>query len=164
VLAIWGAACGVAISIVFASYFFHPALFWQGMRHARWLDFDPRALAASVAYRHSLQTISLGSPPMTLVLPVALATFAVWKRTRYFGNFAPLGIAVALLVLGMGTASFPGEGFHLTALVFLFVFVAGVFADLMETRHRLIVMAALIGLLTASAVWNLVALGRAARL
>jgi len=44
------------------------------------------------------------------------------------------------------------------------VFVAGVFADLMETRHRLIVMAALIGLLTASAVWNLVALGRAARM
>jgi hypothetical protein len=164
VIAIWGAACGVAIVIVFASYFFHPALFWQGMRHARWLDFDPRALASSVAYRHSLQTIFLGSPPMTLALPVALLAFAAWKRTRYFGNLAPLGIAVVLLVLGIGAPSFPGEGFQLTALVFLFVFVAGVFADLMETRHRLIVMAALIGLLTASAVWNLVALGRAARM
>ena len=101
---------------------------------------------------------------MTLPLPVALLAFAAWKRTRYFGNLAPLGIAVALLVLGIGAPSFPGEGFQLTALVFLFVLVAGVFADLMETRHRLIVMAALTGLLTASAVWNLVALGRAARL
>jgi hypothetical protein len=164
VLAIWGAACGVAIAIVFASYFFHPALFWQGIRHARWLDFDPRALAAPVAYRHSLQTIFLGSPPMTLALPIALAAFAVWKRTRYFGNLAPLGIAVALIVLGISAPSFPGQGFQLTALVFLFVFVAGAFADLMETRHRLIVMAALTGLLTASAVWNLVALGRAGRM
>jgi hypothetical protein len=164
VLAIWGAACGVAIAIVFASYFFHPALFWQGIRYARWLDFDPRALAASVAYRHSLQTIFLGSPPMTLALPIALAAFAVWKRTRYFGNLAPLGIAVALIVLGISAPSFPGQGFQLTALMFLFVFVAGAFADLMETRHRLIVMAALTGLLTASAVWNLVALGRAGRM
>src|SRR6266850_2369035 len=85
VIAIWGASCGVAIAIVFASYFFHPALFWQGMQHARWLDFDPRALASSVAYRHSLQTIFLGSPPMTLALPVTLVAFAAWKRTRYFG-------------------------------------------------------------------------------
>jgi len=163
VLAIWGTALGVAIAIVFASYFFHPALFWQGIRHARWLDLDPHALAASVAYRHSLQTILSGSPAMTLALPVALVAFAAWKRTRYFGNLAPLGIAVSLIVLGIGAASFPGEGFYLTALVFLFVFVAGVFADLIETRHRLMVMAALIGLLTASAVWNLIALWRAAR-
>jgi hypothetical protein len=163
VLAIWGAACGVALAILFASYSFHPALFWQGMLHARWLDVDPRALVASVSYRHNWQTIFRGSPPLMLALPVALLAFVSWKRTRYFGNFAPLLIATLLVALAMAAPTFPGEGFPLAALVFLFVFVAGVFADLLETRRGPLVMAALGGLLMASAVLNLVGLVRAAR-
>ena len=43
-------------------------------------------------------------------------------------------------------------------LVFLFVFVAGVFADLMETRYRLLVTASLFGLLAAAALRNLLQL------
>jgi len=89
--------------------------------------------------------------------------FSWWKRARYFGNVAPLVIAALLMFLAMAAPSFPGEGFQLTALVFLFVFVAGVFADLLETRHGLLVMAALGGLLIASAAWNLMELSRAAR-
>jgi len=162
VLVIWGAACCVAMALVFASYFFRPTLFWQGMLHAQWLDFDFRALASSVAYRHAMQTIFRGSPAMMLALPVALVAFVAWKRARYFGNLAPLGIAVVLFAMGMAAPSFPGEGFQLTALVFLFVFVAGVFADLLETRQGLVVTAALSGLLIASALWNLLELARAA--
>ncbi|HTC78663.1 MAG TPA: hypothetical protein VK657_08605 [Terriglobales bacterium] len=162
VVVIWGAACGVALVILFAAYFFHQSLFWQGMIHARWLDFEPRALAASVAYRHNLEAIFRGSPSLILTLPVALVVFASWKRARYFGNIAPLGIALILIVLAVAAPGFPGEGFQLTALVFLFVFIAGVFADLLETRRGLLVMSALCGLLIASAAWNLVALARAA--
>jgi hypothetical protein len=163
VFVIWGAACGVALVILFASYFFHPELLWQGIVHARWLDFEPRGLAASVAYRHNLQTIFRGSPPLMLALPVALVAFVSWTRARYFGNVAPLLIATLLIVLAIAAPSFTGEGFQLTALVFLFVFVAGVFADLLDTRQGLLVMAALCGLLIASAVWNLMELARAAR-
>jgi hypothetical protein len=164
VLVIWAAACGVALAILFAAYFFHPSLFWQGLLHARWLDFDPRALAAPVAYRHSAETIFGGSPPMLLALPVALGVFAAWKRARYFGNFAPLLVALGLTLFGIAAPSFPGDGFQLAALVFWFVFVAGVFADLLETRYRLIVGAALCGLLISSALWNLLELARAARM
>ena len=163
VFVIWGAACGMALAIVFAAYFFRPTLFWRGMAHGCWLDFDPRVLLAGVAYRHSAQAIFRGSPALMLALPVALAAVVLWKRARYFGNFAPLGIAVLLLILGMAAPSFPGAGFQLTALVFLFVFVAGVFCDLRETRQGLLVTAALSGLLIASAFWNLLALARAAR-
>jgi len=112
VLVIWGASCCVAMALVFASYFFRPTLFWQGMLHARWLDFDPRALAASVAYRHGMQAIFRGSPAMVLALPVALAVLVAWKRARYFGNFAPLGIALVLFAMGMAAPSFPGQGFQ----------------------------------------------------
>ncbi|MBI1739950.1 MAG: hypothetical protein HY233_02525 [Acidobacteriales bacterium] len=163
VLAIWGAACAVTLVILFASYSFRPGLLWYGMMHARWLEFEPRALVTAVSYMHNQQAMFGGSPPLMLALPAAMIVFAAWKRARYFGNTAPLGIAVLLLILAVAAPNFPGQGFHLTALVFLFVFVAGVFADLLETRHGLLVMAALGGLLIASAVWNLLELARVAR-
>ncbi len=161
VLAIWVAAVAVGKVLLFAVYFFEPALFWQGMLHARWINFDPAAFRMSVSYRNAWQTTFAGSPPLMLALPVALAAYLGWKRARYFGNTAPLLIALPMLILAFGAPSFPGQGFHLTMLVFLFVFVSGVFADLLETQHSLFVTAGLCGVLSASAVWNLWRLWRA---
>jgi hypothetical protein len=155
VVAIWTTAFAVALVLLFAAYFFEPALFWQGMLHARWIDFEPAAFGISVSYRNALQTIFAGSPPLMLALPVALIAYLGWKRTRYFGNTVPLLIAALLFVLGLGAPNFSGQGFHLSVLVFLFVFVAGVFADLLETQQRLLATASVCGLLTASAIWNL---------
>jgi len=160
VLAIWATAIAVAVVLLFAGYFFEPALFWQGMLHARWIDFEPAAFGISVSYRNALQTIFRNSPPLTLALPVALITYFGWKRTRYFGNTAPLLIAALMLILALGAPDFPGEGFRLTTLMLLFVFVAGLFADLLETPQRPLVTAALCGLLSASAIWNLWQLAR----
>jgi hypothetical protein len=164
VLVIWGAACAFALLLLFDSYFFHPVLFWRGMMHADWLKFEPRALAMPFSYLHGFREIFLGSPPLLLALPVALAAYLAWKRARYFGNTAPLGIALLLFILATAAApQFSGYGFHLAALVFLFVFVAGVFADLLETRASPFVRAGLFGLLIASAAWNLLQLARLAR-
>jgi hypothetical protein len=160
VLAIWTTAIAVALVQLFAGYFFEPGLFWQGMRHARWMDFEPAALGMSVSYRNASQTIFRNNPPLMLALPAALIAYLGWKRTRYFGNTAPLLIAALMLVLALGAPNFPGEGFHLTMLVFLFVFVSGIFADLLETQQRLLVTASVCGLLTAAAIWNLLQLWR----
>src|ERR1700687_1447882 len=159
-LAIWTTAIAVAVVLLFAAYFFEPALFWQGMLHARWMNFEPAAFGMSISYRRALQSIFVSSPPLMLALPVALIAYLGWKRTRYFGNTAPLLIAALLLVLALGAPNFPGQGFHLAMLVFLFVFVAGVFADLLETRQSVLVTAGLCGLLSASAIWNLLQLWR----
>jgi hypothetical protein len=161
VFAIWGAACAVAIVLLVSAYFFRLGLFSQGMANARWLDFNGHALAVWVSYRHIAEALFRGSPALILALPAAVVAFAAWKRTRYFGNAAPLGIAALLLILGMAAPNFPGEGFHLAALTFLFVFVAGVFADLMETRRGPLLMAAVSGLLVASAFWNILQLMQA---
>ena len=155
VLAIWTTAIAVALVLLFAAYFFEPALFWRGMLHARWTNFDPTAFRMAVSYRRALETILAGSPPLVLALPVALVAYFGWKRARYFGNTAPLLIVGLALILALGAPDFPGQGFHLTMLVFLFVFVSGVFADLLETRQRLLVAAGLGGWLSASAIWNL---------
>jgi len=160
VLAIWTTAMAVAVVLLFAAYFLEPALFGQGMLHARWMNFEPAAFGMSFSYRRALQTIFVSSPPLMLALPVALIAYLGWKRTRYFGNTAPLLIAALLLILALGAPNFPGQGFHLTMLVFLFVFVAGVFADLLETQQSLLVTASLCGLLAASAIWNLWQLAR----
>ena len=160
VLAIWATAIAVSVALLFAAYFFKPALFWQGMLHARWINFEPAAFGMSVSYGNALQTIFVSSPPLMLALPVALVAYFGWKRTRYFGNTAPLLIGALLLILALGAPNVPGQGFHLTMLVFLFVFVSGVFADLLETQQGLLVTAGLCGLLSASAIWNLWRLAR----
>lgn len=161
VLAIWGAACGLALVFLVASYSFDLQLFWQGVRHARWLDFEVAALGTAVSYRHISEEIFRGSPPLMLLLPGTLVAFVAWKRARYFGNAAPLGIAVLLLLMAMSAPGFPGQGFQLVALTFLFVFVAGVIADMLETRRGPWVMAAVTGLLIAAACWNILELARA---
>lgn len=160
VLAVWTAAVAFAVVLLFAAYFFEPALFWRGMLHARWMNFEPAAFGMSFSYRNALQTIVVSSPPLMLALPVALIAYLGWKRARYFGNTAPLLIALLLLVMALAAPNFPGQGFHLTMLVFLFVFVSGVFADLLETEQSFFVAAGLCGLLSASAVWNLLQLWR----
>jgi hypothetical protein len=160
VLAIWSTAIAVALVLLFAGYFFVPGLFWQGMLHARWIDFEPAAFGISVSYRNAVQTIFRNSPPLMLALPLALIAYLGWKRTRYFGNTAPLLIAALLLILALGAPNFPGQGFHLTMLVFVFVFVSGVFADMLETSQRMLVTAVVCGLVSASALWNLWQLAR----
>jgi hypothetical protein len=133
---------------------------WQGMLQARWINFEPAAFGMWAAYRTILQTIVASSPPLMLALPVALIAYTGWKRARYFGNTAPLLIAVLAVLLALGAPDFPGQGFHLTIIVFLFVFVSGVFADLLETQQNLFVTGGLCGLLSASAIWNLLQLWR----
>jgi hypothetical protein len=155
VLAVWTTAIAVALTLLFAAYFFEPGLFWQGMRHALWIDFEPAAFGISVSYRNAVQTIFTGSPPLMIALPAALIAYLGWKRARYFGNTAPFGIAGLMLILALGAPNFPGQGFHLTMLVFVLVFVSGVFADLLETEQSMLVTASMSGLLTASAIWNL---------
>jgi hypothetical protein len=160
VLVIWATSLGVALVLIFAAYSFEPALFWQGMLHARWIDFGLVGFGMLVSYRSALQSMFIGSPPLTIALPGTLIIYSGWMRTRYFGNSVPLLIATLMLVISLGAPNFPGQGFRLIILVFLFVFVAGVFADLLETRHSLLVAAGLVGLLSASTVWNLIQLWR----
>lgn len=161
VLTIWAAATAVAAVMLFSAYFFEPALFWQGLLHARWIDIEPGAFGTPISYRGALRTIFVSSPPLVIALPLALITYFAWKRARYFGNAAPLLMAVLFLILGLGAPGFPGQGFHLAMLVFSFVFISGLFADLLETQLSLFVTAALLGLLSTSALWNVLQLWRA---
>ena len=160
ILAIWGAAIGVGIVLLLAFYSFHLALFGQAMLGARWVDFHPGALRMLAAYKQTLKAMVTGCPALMLALPAALITYFAWRRARYFGNTAPLLLGCFFLILTMGAANFRGQGFLLAMLPFTFVFVAGVFADLLETNRGALVGAGLCGLLGAAALWNVVQLAR----
>lgn len=159
---IWAVACGIALLILYASYFFHARVFWQGIRHASFFAISWRAFAMPQAYHQVLAQLGQSSPALALASPVALITYVGWRRARYFGNTAPLLVAVLFLLLGLGMPHYPGLGFQFMAVPFLFVFVAGIAADLLETRYREIALASIWGLLVANAAWNLWELARVA--
>ena len=163
-LAIWAAACGVAFVLLFASYLFRPNAFWQGMRHAKIFGITWRAFLMPAAYMRTLAQIGQSGPVLLLAaLPLSLIAYFVWRRPRYFGNTAPLMIAALFLLFSLGMPHYPGFGFQLMATPFLFVFVAGIAADLLETRQHDLVMACVWGLLLANALWNLAELARVGR-
>jgi hypothetical protein len=162
-LIIWATACLVALGILFATYFFHPRAFSQGMQRASFWGATWRGFTVFGVYREVALQILRACPAFALLLPVAVATYFLWPRTRYFGNTAP-GL-VALLFIGMAMANphVAGAGFLVASIPFLLIFVSGVIADLMETQYRLLITACVGGLLGAYILWSLMALWQVPR-
>ncbi len=155
-LVIWIAACVLGFVLLFAVYFFHPQAFAESMRHAAFWGATWRGFTILGVYKHVAAQIGRACPALALGLPVALGTYAVWPRTRYFGTTAPLLVAVLFLLLGMAHPHVAGAGFLIAAIPFLFIFVSGVLADLLETSYRPLVMACIVGMMAAYVVWSVV--------
>jgi hypothetical protein len=160
---IWLAACVVALLLLFAAYGFRFEWFSQGLRHARFFQITWQAFATKWSYQRLLGQIGQAGPALLVTFPAALIVYFMWPRSRYFGNTAPLLVSVLFLILGVGMPHYPGAGFLMMAVPFLFVFVAGIAADLLETHQRAAVMACIWGLLLANALWNLMELARVGR-
>ncbi|HET7208505.1 MAG TPA: hypothetical protein VFI95_18155 [Terriglobales bacterium] len=161
-LVIWAAACAIGMALLLASWFFHFHRFFNGLRNAEFFPVTARALVMPDAYRQIFQQLGQSCPALLFALPIALVSYFAWRRTRYFGNTSPLMIAGLFLALGIATPHYPGLGFKFLALPFLFLFIAGIFADLLETRHRALVAAALWGLLASYGLWSVIELARVA--
>jgi hypothetical protein len=157
---ILSAAIAVGLMLLFAAYFFHPVVFWQSLTHARLLTVNVAALGMKGAYLQMLREVRASGPVLVALVPAALVTFIAWRRTRYFGNTAPLLMAFLFLALRVASPHDPDSIFSLIGVVFLFVFVAGILADLLETKARELIAAVVTGLLAANALWNLIRLAR----
>jgi len=159
-LVIWIAACVVGFVLLFAMYLFHVHAFAESMRHAEFWGATWRGFTVPGVYRQVAVRIGRACPALAIGFPVALATYAVWPRTRYFGNTAPLLVALLFVGLGMAHPHIEGAGFLLAAVPFLFIFVSGVLADLLETRRRPLVMACVVGMIAAYVIWSVVNLAQ----
>ena len=115
-----------AMFILFASYTFRPDAF----------SYVFRSEAAKMGF--SLEPSrtffwTLSNAVLAIASAGALGLYTAIRRSRYFGNTAPLIVAVLLMLLiTTGTPSTPS----LWGIPFLLAFVAGVFADVLETRYR----------------------------
>jgi hypothetical protein len=159
-LVIWAAASGVACVLLFGFYFFHFHAFAESLRHADFWAVTGRGFAVLGVYKQVGVQIVRACPALMLVLPVAIATYAIWPRSRYFGNSAPLLIAGLLFAVAIAHPDLGGAGFLLTAMPFLFIFAAGVVADLLETDYRSLVSAVTAGILLAYVAWSVMGLAR----
>jgi hypothetical protein len=158
---IWIGACVVAFLLLSAAYKFQPALLLRAFHSASFLGVLWKAYVVPRAYWGLLRHVAALGPAVLAALPVTLASFALWRRSRYFGNTAPLLVTLLLLVLNLGSPHYPGFGFGLMAVPFLFLFLSGVIADMLETRNRSVVLAWVSAVVLAGAVWNVWQLVRA---
>jgi hypothetical protein len=117
-----------ALLIVYACYGFSPDAFSYLFRSAAgflWFSTDP--------LRRFFTTFS--NAGITVASCAAVLFYLALRRSRYFGNTAPLLCAIVLFALVMTGA--PGSPW-LWALPFLLTFIGGVFADTCEgPRGRL---------------------------
>jgi hypothetical protein len=151
-ISIFTASCGIGILLLWAVSSFHPFVFADALRNANWIEFSPAQFSGkSVFSVLGLFFMQNGLGPAILLL-VSLGTFAVWKRTRYFGTAAPLITALLLIAIGMAMQHFAGLIFLFIALPFLMLFMAGISADLLETRYAVFANAIIVGVLVANAI------------
>ncbi|HEV2396750.1 MAG TPA: hypothetical protein VGS27_07415 [Candidatus Sulfotelmatobacter sp.] len=162
-LVIWLAGCFVGAILLFAFYFFHPHTFTEGMRHAGFWGATWQGFIVPGVYKQVAMQLARACPALALVLPVCLATYAAWPRTRYFGNTAPLLVAVLFTVLAIAHPDQAAAGFLLAAVPFLLIFVSGVLADLIETSYRPIILACIAAVLITYIARTLMALAQVPR-
>jgi hypothetical protein len=160
---IWIAACVIGVSLLFAFYFFHFHAFAESMRQAEFWGATWRGFTILGVYRQVAVQVGRACPAFAVALPVALTAYVRWRRTRYFGNTAPLLVAVLFLGLAIAHPHAGGAGFLLAAVPFLFIFVSGVLADLIETRYRSLVTVSILGMLIAYVAWSLLNLAQVPR-
>ena len=152
-LAIFAAACVVGlVLLLWAVSSFRPFVFADALRSAHWIEFSPAILRQDDLL------------PAGTVLPAEWTRarqsccwcrwerLLFWKRTRYFGTAAPLITAVLLIVVGLAMQHFAGLIFLFVALPFLMLFMAGISADLLETRYAVLANAIIVGVLVANAI------------
>ena len=149
VLVIFVAACVSGLVLLWALYSFRPVTFGQALAHADWLAIPSRTFSWS-AIAPLLGTFFLQNGiGLVLLLLVTLVTFVVWKRSRSFGTAAPLLTGALLVALAL-RLHFAGFTFLFVALPFLILFMAGVSADLLQSRYALLANAVIVGVRCAA--------------
>ena len=155
---IWTTSCLLAILILLSTYFFHIHTFFEAMQHASFWGATWRSFTVVAVYGQVARQLLRACPAFALFIPLTVGIYAAWPRTRYFGNTAPLLVAALFIVLGIAHPHVAGAGFLLASVPFLFIFVSGVLADLMETPFRALVTAGVWALVGAYILWSLFAL------
>ena len=131
-----------ALVIVFASFSFKITAFlyvFTGGSARSWFGLD-------AVRRFATRPANAG---IVVASAVALVVYCWSRRSRYFGNTAPL--LMLLLLFPLYTTQVVSAPW-IWALPFLFTFVGGVFADVMESKQRKMFVVLTAGVVVTQAV------------
>lgn len=151
------AGTAIGAILLFAVSGFHPGSVI--MNSLVLLKFQPQAYTNPLIYSRLISSL-FHQPTSLLLLAIAIVTYVVWKRARFFGTSAPLLVFAILLVLGMAMPHEGGIGFYVISLSFAYVFTAGVMTDLLESKRAPIMLGVVIGVLLGHVVMSVVGLIR----
>ena len=148
-----------ALAILFVCFGFRPAAFstvFTGGAARFWFSLaGVRSFVVDRGFAGSLANF-----PILTAFAVAALLYCAVRRSRYFGNTAPLLVLLAIEpLITTQTVSAP----WLWALPSFFTFIGGVFADALETRTRKLFLLLAGAILTAQAMECLLTLPRIAR-
>ena len=144
-LLIWAAAILVGAFVLSFTFVPHPLQVFSGMRHAAWGELDFSQFLRPTSYRLIGHFYWDNSAPVLLLLVVALVTYVIWPRTRYFGTTAPLITALVCIFLSLALPHTGGILFLFVSLPLVYVFIAGIFTDLLETRYSTAIAGGMVG-------------------
>lgn len=120
----------IGFVLVLAAYGFAPPSFANSLDLRPWLRYQPKLSEAEFINGPFL--LEHFGVVVLFLAAVALITYIGWRRTRYFGNTAPLLILAGLIYLALVTPLTATA--TIWALPFLYVFIGGICADLFESR------------------------------
>jgi hypothetical protein len=154
-------SCAVASLLLLATFGFRPRGLAAAIAQAQFLPFHRGMIAGEVLRAWATGMRSAENAVLLALTAIALVAYLAWERGRYFGNTAPLLALLVVTALGLGAFAdvFVGP-FPFRATPFLYVFISGVFADLLESRWRNVFRLLLLCMLTAYATASVVAVAR----
>jgi 4-amino-4-deoxy-L-arabinose transferase-like glycosyltransferase len=141
------ASCVVGALIMWAVFGFHARLVSESLVASRWSEISPKLLVTPETWSLLGVFFVRQQPTVTLLLLISLTTYVSWKRARFFGTTAPLLMFLLVLLLGVVMPHVGGFTFYLAALPFGFVFISGVFSDLIESKYAFLSLGMLLGVL-----------------
>lgn len=158
-LIIFAVACTTAGLLLFAVFGTHIAAVTTAFTSFRAGEFVPQLFTRAFTW-NLLGVFFLRMPAVFLLLLTSLATYAAWRRPRYFGVTAPLAIWALLMALGVTLPFLGGYSLFVVSLPFAFVFIAGVMTDALESKYANLAFGPIAGMLLAHAAVNLLAIAK----
>jgi len=158
-LIIFGAACALAMLLLLALCRFRASEVELLFSSLAWREFTPALLARKLTWS-LLGVFFLRTPSVLLLFGASMIAYAAWRRTRYFGPTSALIVWGALMLAGITLPHVGGYDLFVVSLPFGYVFIAGVFADLLETPQGPLVFGVLSGILLAHALFSVLGLAR----
>lgn len=158
-LIIFGAACVVGLVLLLAVCQFRLSEVGHVFSRLGLGEFSPALLVRRLTWT-LVGVFFLRVPGVLLLFGGALITYAAWKRPRYFGPTSALIVWAVLMIVGITFPHLGGYDLFLVSLPFAYVFVAGVFSDLLETKQGPLFFGVLAGILLAHALFSVMGLAR----